>query len=116
MGLRENLKAARKRAGMTQKQAAEAMGITESTYCGYETGKRLPDALKIRQLAALFDVSGDYLLGLVDDPDFFFESEVSDQDPQIEQLLSRAGMLNAQGLQKLIDYAEDLAESAKYLK
>lgn len=38
------------------------MGISKSTYCGYETGKRQPDALKIKQLSRFLGVSGDDLL------------------------------------------------------
>lgn len=60
--LKERLKEARKARGFTQKQVAEMLGVTESTYCGYETGKREPDALKLRFLAAALHVSGDYLL------------------------------------------------------
>lgn len=62
--MKKRLKQARKAAGMTQKEVAERLGITESTYCGYETGKRQPDAVKISAIARLLGVSGDYLLGL----------------------------------------------------
>ena len=62
MGFAEQLKRARLAAGMTQQQVAEAMGITGSTYCGYETGKRQPDVLKIRRLADILHTSGDILL------------------------------------------------------
>ena len=66
--MKERLKRARKATGKTQKEIADILGITESTYCGYETGKRRPDALKIAQLASALGVSGDYLLGRADDP------------------------------------------------
>lgn len=62
--MKKRLKQARKAAGMTQKEVAERLGITESTYCGYETGKRQPDAVKISAIARVLGVSGDYLLGL----------------------------------------------------
>lgn len=38
--LKDKLRQARKNAGFTQLQVAKAIGVTESTYCGYETGKR----------------------------------------------------------------------------
>ena len=60
--LKDRLRSARKAVKMTQKEVAAAIGITESTYCGYETGKRQPDPMKISALARLFGVSGDYLL------------------------------------------------------
>lgn len=69
MGFSENLKRARQRIGLTQQQIADALGITKSTYCGYETGKRQPDIPKLRRLALLLCSSVDELLGLAgDDP------------------------------------------------
>lgn len=58
------LKRARLRAGMTQLQIAQSLGITASTYCGYETGKRQPDVNRLRQIAQLLHTSGDELLGI----------------------------------------------------
>ena len=49
---------------MTQQQIANAVGITKSTYCGYETGKRQPDIEKLRRLALLLCTSVDELMGL----------------------------------------------------
>lgn len=62
MSFSERLKEARISLGYTQQQVADEMGITNSTYCGYETGKRQPDVVKIKKLAAILKVSGDYLL------------------------------------------------------
>lgn len=62
--LKEKLREARKNAKMTQRQVAEAIGVTESTYCGYETGKRQPDPMKISAIASVLGVSGDFLLGI----------------------------------------------------
>ena len=39
--MRENLKNARKAAGMTQRQVAEYLGITEQYYQSIEYGKRI---------------------------------------------------------------------------
>jgi len=60
--LKDQLRKARKDAGKTQKEVAAFIGVTESAYCGYETGKRQPDALKIKKIAAFLNVTGDYLL------------------------------------------------------
>lgn len=64
MSFSDNLKRARKRVGLTQQQIADALGITKSTYCGYETGKRQPSIPKLRRLALLLCTSSDDLLGL----------------------------------------------------
>lgn len=41
---------------------------------------------------------------------------ISDTDPQIDRILAHTRKLNAQGLAKLGDYAEDLSDSPKYQK
>lgn len=58
----EELKAARIKAGLTQQQIADEIGITKSTYCGYETAKRNPDPQRIKQLAKVLHISADTLL------------------------------------------------------
>ena len=60
----EELKAARIKAGLTQQQIADEIGITKSTYCGYETAKRNPDPQRIKQLAKVLHVSADALLDI----------------------------------------------------
>lgn len=58
----EELKAARIKAGLTQQQIADEIGITKSAYCGYETAKRNPDPQRIKQLAKVLHISADTLL------------------------------------------------------
>ena len=48
--------------GYTQQQVADALGLTASTYCGYETGKRQPDVAKLKQLARILNTTGSFLL------------------------------------------------------
>lgn len=48
---------------MTQRQVAFYLHIDRTTYAGYESGKRFPDARTLCKIADLFDVSVDYLLG-----------------------------------------------------
>ena len=62
MSFSEQLKKARLRKRMTQQEVADAMCITNSTYCGYETGKRKPDVEKLKQLARILETSVDLLL------------------------------------------------------
>lgn len=62
MAFSENLRAARKAAGLTQQQVADRIGVTKSTYCNYEKGKREPDVLKIWEIVRVLGVSGDDLL------------------------------------------------------
>jgi len=60
--LKDQLRMARKAAGKTQQEVADYLHVNYSTYSCYETGKRTPDALKIRKIAAFLGVTGDFLL------------------------------------------------------
>lgn len=66
MKFSERLKNTRKELNLTQKQAAEKLGISESCYGGYEQGYREPDLKTLIKICILFDVSSDYLLGISD--------------------------------------------------
>ena len=57
-----NLRNYREAAGLTQQQVAERLGITKSTYCNYESGKREPDVAKIKKIAKALGISADALL------------------------------------------------------
>ena len=108
--LSERLREARKKAKKTQLEVAQAIGITESTYCGYETGKRQPDALKIGAIASFLGISGDYLLEI--EP-----AENKEALPEMDRTLLRYfHQLNDEGQEKLLDYADDLVQSEKYKK
>lgn len=58
-----NLKAARKSAGMTQEQAADASGIPVGTIRRWEQGRHEPDIESIIRLAKVYGVTTDTLLG-----------------------------------------------------
>ena len=60
---RERLKNERKAAGYTQADMAERLGIKQPSYIRYENGTSEPSLETLCQLADIFDVSVDYLLG-----------------------------------------------------
>lgn len=57
------LKELRKKKGVSQEDAAKALGITLRTYQNYEYGQREPNIEMILKLSDYFNVSTDYLLG-----------------------------------------------------
>lgn len=66
------LRALRKAQGKTLKEMALIVGVTISTYAGYETPKpnansRVPALEKIMKLSNYFGVSVDYLIGATDE-------------------------------------------------
>ena len=52
-------------AGLSQEELAEEIGVTVKSIQRYETEKSRPDSYVLPRLAAFFDVSADYLLGLI---------------------------------------------------
>ena len=59
----ERLRSLRKQAHLTQEMVARELRIHRSTYTKYECGVVAPDQQGLVQLARLFGVSADYLLG-----------------------------------------------------
>lgn len=63
----ENLKDARLKKNLSQKEVAEKIGVAKSTYSLYESGNREPNVDTIKKIADVLDVSADKLLGLETD-------------------------------------------------
>ncbi len=63
MNLKERIRELRKQLGLTQKELGEKLGAAESTISHYETGLRAPDHTTLQDLARIFGVTTDYLLG-----------------------------------------------------
>lgn len=64
--LGERLKLLVKEKGLAQQDIATALGINSVTFSGYVINKREPSFDKLKQFAAYFDVSIDFLLGYSD--------------------------------------------------
>ncbi|WP_242952403.1 helix-turn-helix domain-containing protein [Anaerocolumna xylanovorans] len=58
------LKELREHKGLTQKDLAHKLNLTQSTIAYYESGKKLPTVDTLLSLAKFFNVSTDFLLGL----------------------------------------------------
>ena len=57
------LKKVRQDKKLTQKEVADALGISQPSYQQWENGKRSPSGETLEKLATYFNVSVDYLLG-----------------------------------------------------
>lgn len=58
------LKAARMNVALTQKQAAQMLGVTVDTVGNWERGRSFPDALQIKRIEELYRVRYDELIFL----------------------------------------------------
>ena len=63
MKLSKNISYFRKQKGLTQEELADRLGLTVGSISKWETGSTLPDLNRIMELAQLFDVSLDQLVG-----------------------------------------------------
>ena len=63
MEFNEKLRLLRKNAGLTQRQVADAVGVTYRTYQNYEAGASMPAGDTASRLAAALGVSTDTLFG-----------------------------------------------------
>lgn len=79
------LKTLRLRDSLTQAQLAQKLQLTKSVISAYETGLRLPSYDVLIQIAKIFNVSTDYLLGL----ERKYELDLSGlTQPEIDALLN----------------------------
>lgn len=109
---------------ISQKALAVSIRRAPSTISGYASGIRQPDWQTTIEIANALGTSVDYLIGATDTPPDEAEAEMlknlhyqSAQLGQEEQeILKRAGCLNMDGVERLIEYAELLHKSDKYRK
>lgn len=119
MGIGRRLKEAREKAGFTQEELGRMIGVTGSSITNYEKETSHP---KEPVMYALIDA-----LGV--EPNFLFQDCVNlplkDQSPFPEEnglsesefrLVSLYRELNQEGQEKLLDLADDLVSSQKYIK
>ena len=98
MKIAENIKQLRKQRALTQEQLAEALGVTVGAVYKWENGRSFPEIAMLMQLADLFGVSLDALVG--------FEAQNSTIDALEERI---------HGLQKEKRYDEAILEADKAL-
>lgn len=112
--LKDRLRQARINAGLTQNEVAARLGVTESTYCGYETGKRQPDAIKIASLAKIMNVTGDYLLEIEEKA--HVQTVTREITPDEAVLLDAFQNMNSEGRVVIMNLISTMAASGTYKK
>ena len=66
MNFEERLLLLRQEFGLTQKNVADAIGVTPRQYQRFEQGEQKPGFDNLRKLADVFQVSVDWLMGRTD--------------------------------------------------
>lgn len=119
----DRLKQLRKESGLTQLDLSKKIGIVRSAISNYETNRTMPDPTTLNELAQLFDVSTDYLLGRVDS--YSKHNAVSNNDSFSPNLTSKDEKDIAKKLEEIINsmntedglmlYNNDLDDETKEL-
>lgn len=62
----EKIKKIRKEKGLTQQELADILGVSKATVAMYEINRNQPNLIILKKICLIFDISGNYLLGLTD--------------------------------------------------
>ena len=108
-GRGERLRLAREAKGLTQKDVADALGITSQAYQNYEYGRELRSSAMV-SICTMLNCSPSWLLGIAEEG-----SHLPDDDPIMVSLRETCRKLNNAGKIKVASYAEDLACNPSYL-
>ena len=116
----DKIKNLRTDADLKQKEVAEILKVSRSSISSYEQNKNQPDLHAVIELAKLFNVSTDYLLGLseyktswVDETGFI--SRNSD-NVKIVELLNDIKKLDKPDVSHLVELINIMKNQNKYLQ
>lgn len=101
----ENLKRARKRCGLTQRQLAEQIGAKHNSVSNWENGQSEPDTQTIRQLCRILDVTANEL---IDSPSSGASGSLSRDD--LKFALFEGEEATEDMLQEVLDFAQFVKE------
>lgn len=111
MSIGSRMRERREELGITQPELADMLGITKGAVSNYETGANTPKASMMYKIFKVLKCDANYLY-----QDDLAESESSMLPQDERNILRMYRALNAEGKEKLIDYADDLVQSKKYIK
>lgn len=110
----ERIKAARKKAGMTQKEIAEKAGTATGTIQQYELGKRQPRLAQLQRIAAALGVP---VQELVEDWSAMDPEDVKDAivyGGPIGKVAENMKRLNLTGRERVLAYSADMVKIPEY--
>ena len=105
----DRLRYLREKNGRTQEEISNIIGTTQQIYSRYETSKNELPLRHLLNLAGYYNVSADYLLGLISYPEI--PPELSDsliQNVTIGDFVCRITTFNSRSKRMLVDYVNYL--------
>lgn len=88
----ERFKSLRKLRGYTQTDLASLLGTSQSQIQRWENGTNVPSSQNLREIATVFKVTTDYLVGLVDSPTAELTEDDLSSDEQLLIYALRSGL------------------------
>ena len=110
MEFKDRLKALRKEKGLTQSRLGELLNYGYTAIANYESGRNQPSISDLKKIAAVFDVSMDYLL-CVNDIRRPYMAE--DESSELHEFLQHFFLLNENSREELLDYMRYLVYKEK---
>lgn len=107
------LRATREELQMKQEDVASFLQTTVQRVSSFETGRTRVDIETLALLAGFFNVSADYLLCLTDEKQALYTSRITADE---KKLIEANRELNHEGKGRLLEYADDLCKSGKYME
>lgn len=98
----------RKSLGLSQAEAAKKMGIPQSTYACYETGKRKITITTLRKFGSAFDVEVDYLLGTGN-----YENQLSQDEKALIEGYRYSDNQTRDMIKRLLRYSELIKDNER---
>ena len=111
MSIGTRIKERREELGMTQTQLADKIGVSKGAIGNYETDANSPKASMMYKIFAALDCDANYLY---QDESPELKSDILPDDKRY--LLRLYDQLNQEGQEKMIDLADDMVQSGKYIK
>lgn len=100
----------RKKAGLTQTELGELLGVKKNAVCKWEKGRVLHIGQdKIFLMSKIFGVSPSYLLGF--DSDTEVEQNLKISNDKVASLVSIANAVDTKNLDRLLSYARYLFDN-----
>lgn len=121
MEFKDNLRALRKRKGLSQVELAEKLGFSKSLIGLYETGDRKPSFEALEAIADFFNVDLDYLLGRDDKSIYYLDPEAAEmakeifEDPNLRILFDASRKVSKEDLQLVVDMVKRLKKEDDYI-
>ena len=110
----QRIKDVRKKAGLTQKELGEKLGLAFQSIAQWENDLRNPKIDTLQRLAAALGVPLEELIGLPAPAGSAGPDSALPDD--VQRVASSMEQMNQEGREKVVDYAEDLEASGRYKK